>query len=128
LPSQNPVVSQVAGPAFWQVLVGSGSPLATGAHVPGVAASAHDRHVPVQAVRQQTPCAQKPEAHSAPSAQVAPGDFRPHDPFVHTAGVAQSASAAHVALQTWAPHRKGKHDVAGGVTQRPAPSQLAPGV
>jgi hypothetical protein len=110
------------------VPVGSGSPLATGVQVPAVAVRAHDRQVPVQAVRQQTPCAQKPEAHSAPSAHVAPGDFSPHEPLVHTAGVAQSASAAQVALHTCAPQRKGKQDVAGGVTQRPAPSQLAPGV
>ncbi|HEX4405222.1 MAG TPA: hypothetical protein VH560_10370, partial [Polyangia bacterium] len=54
--------------------------------------------------------------------------MRPHEPFVHTAGASQSASPAHVALQAAAPHAKGKHDVAAGVTHAPAPSQVAPGV
>jgi hypothetical protein len=128
LPSQKPVVSQLAAPAFVHAPVGSAPPLATGAHVPPVAASAHDRHVPVQAVRQQTPCAQNPVAHSAPAAQAAPGDLSPHDPSVQTAGAAQSASAAHVALHAETPQRKGKQEVAGGVTQAPAPSHVARGV
>jgi hypothetical protein len=128
LPSQKPVVPQLAAPAFVQALVGSTPPAATGAQVPALAASAHDRQVPVQAVRQQTPCAQKALAHSLPSAHAAPGDLRPHEPFVHTAGGSQSPSAAQLALQAEAPHRNGKQDVAAGVTHSPAPSHVEPGV
>jgi hypothetical protein len=93
-----------------------------------VAASAQDKQVPVQAVRQQTDCAQKPEPHSGPSAQVAPGGLSPHEPLEQTAGASQSAFAAQVALHAEAPQRNGKQDVAGGVTQAPAPSQVEPGV
>jgi hypothetical protein len=129
LPSQKPVVSQLAAPAFEQVFVGSGPPLGTGVQVPAVAERAQERHVPVHAVLQQTPCAQKPLAHSAPSAQVAPGDLRPHEPLpLQTAGASQSASAAQLALQAEAPQRNGKHELAVGVTQAPAPSQVEPGV
>jgi len=128
LPSQKPVVSQLAAPAFVHVFVGSVPPTGTGVQVPAVAASAHDRHVPVQAVLQQTLCAQKPLAHSAPSAQVAPGDLRPHEPFVHIAGGPQSASAVQLALQAEAPQRNGKHELAAGVTHAPAPSHVEPGV
>jgi hypothetical protein len=47
---------------------------------------------------------------------------------LQTAGASQSASAAQLALHAEAPHRKGKHDVAMGVTQAPAPSQVEAGV
>ncbi len=128
LPSQKPVVSQLAAPAFMQVCVGSAPPLGTGVQVPAVVGKAHDRQVPVQAVRQQTDCAQKPLPHSVPSAQVAPGDLRPHEPPVHTAGGSQSASAPQLALHAEAPQRNGKHELAAGVTQAPAPSHVEPGV
>jgi hypothetical protein len=128
LPSQNPVIPQLAAPAFMHELVGSVPPLATGAQVPAVAASAHDRQVPVQAVRQHTPCEQKPLPHSVPSAQVAPGALRPQVPFVQTAGGAQSAFAAQAARQAKAAHWNGAHELAAGVTQAPAPSQVEAGV
>ena len=96
--------------------------------VPGDVATAHDWHVPAHAVRQQTPCAQKPLAHSLPSAHVAPGDLRPHEPLLHTEGETQSASAVHVPLQAEAPHLYGAQEDAAGVTQAPAPSQVRPRV
>jgi hypothetical protein len=111
-----------------QVPVGSAPSAGTGEQVPAVAGTAHERQVPVQAVRQHTPCAQKLVPHSVASAQVAPAGFRPHEPLLQTAGGAQSASAAQVALQTCAPQRNGKHELAVGVTQLPAPSQVDPGV
>jgi hypothetical protein len=40
--------------------------------VPSVGASAHDLHVPWQALAQQTPCSQKPVAHSLAAPHVAP--------------------------------------------------------
>jgi hypothetical protein len=42
--------------AHWPV--GSEPPLGTGEQVPGVLLSAHDMHLPAQAVAQQTPWAQ----------------------------------------------------------------------
>ena len=43
-------------------------PAGTVEQVPPVPVSAHDMQVPVQAVRQQTPCAQNPLSHSVPGA------------------------------------------------------------
>jgi hypothetical protein len=62
-------------------------------------------------------------AHSPPSLHTAPSGLRPQDPALQTPGGAQSASAVQVDLQVAVPHRKGKHDVAAGVAQVPAPSQ-----
>jgi hypothetical protein len=91
-------------------------------HVPGAVETAHDWQVPAHAVRQQTPCAQMPVAHSLPSLHAPPGDLSPQDPLLHTEGETQSASDAHVALQTETPHVKGAQEVAAGVTHAPAPS------
>jgi hypothetical protein len=57
-PLQKPVVPQLA--ACWLVHwpVGSAPPAATGEQVPGLLVSAQDMHLPLQAVAQQTPCAQ----------------------------------------------------------------------
>jgi hypothetical protein len=57
-----------------------------------------------------------------------PKPLSPHEPFVHTAGAAQSRSVVHAALQTSPPHWKGKHELAAGVTHAPWPSQAEPGV
>jgi hypothetical protein len=125
---QKPVVPQLAAPALAQRPPGSAPPVGTGLQVPALAASAHDRQVPVQALSQQTPWAQKPEAHSVPSAQAAPGGLSPHEPLAQTAGGAQSASAVHELLHTETPQRNGKQELEAGVTQAPAPSQVDPGV
>jgi hypothetical protein len=98
-------VSQLAGPAFWQVPCGSAAPMGTLLQVPIVAASAHDWQVPLHCELQQTPCAQNFDRHSVPSAQALPAPLRPHEPAMQTAGVAQSASAAHEPLQTLVPQR-----------------------
>jgi hypothetical protein len=84
--------------------------------------------VPVQAALQQNPWAQKPFEHSLASAQLAPSGLSPQEPLLHTAGAAQSASAVQVLLHTAAPQVKGKQELAPGVMQAPAPSQVAPGV
>ena len=69
-------------------------------HVPAVAASAHDWQVPVQALEQQTPCWQNPDAHSAPAPQVVPLPLRPQVPVVvlQRLGATQYALDAQVAL------------------------------
>src|SRR3954470_16656314 len=108
--------------------MGSLPPSGTLVQVPSLLGSAHDVHTPLQAVSQQTPCAQLPERHSSAPAQVLPLSLRPHDPLVQTAGAAQSASAVQVALHTALPHRNGKHELPGGVTQAPAPSHDDTGV
>jgi hypothetical protein len=94
-----PFVPQVEAACATQVLDGSGAPVATLPHVPIEPGSAHDLHAPAQAVEQQTPCAQKVEAHSAPSAQKAPMGFGPHEPAAHALGERHWLSAVHVSKQ-----------------------------
>ena len=103
MPSQNPVVPQLAAAWATHWWAGSVPPAATGAHVPALAVSAHDVHDAPHAVAQQIPCAQIPVLHSVPPAQAAPVDFSPHDPSRQTAGATQSAFDTHVALQAAGP-------------------------
>jgi hypothetical protein len=128
LPLHAPSVPQLAAPWSTQRPPGSVPPSAMFAQCPSEPESTHERHVPAQASSQQTPCAQKPETHSTPSAHVLPKPLSPHEPFVHTAGAAQSASPVHAALQAPPPHWKGKHELAAGVMQAPLPSHVEPGV
>jgi hypothetical protein len=89
---------------------------------------AQDTQVPVHATLQQTPSAQKLEAHSAPLAHTAPFSFRPQLPATHFVP-AQSASDPHVAKHAFAAalHWNGVQTVVGPALQRPLPSQtLAP--
>lgn len=104
------------------------APAGTGLHVPALPGSAHDMHEPPHAVLQHVPWTQMPLAHSLPSPQIAPSNLRPHDPLLHTPGDAQSASTVQVDLHALVPQRKGKHDVAAGAAQVPAPSQTPAGV
>ena len=97
------------------------SPGALLVQVPSDAVSAQDLHTPVQLVRQQTPCSQKPFRHSWGPKQVAPGGLRPHVPLTHAAGDLHSASAVHDARHALAPHRYGKQSATAGVTQVPEP-------
>jgi hypothetical protein len=104
---------------------GSAPPAGTGVQVPSVPASPHETQLALQAVAQQTPCAHWPLRHSTPVPQLAPFGLRPHEPPVHTAGGAQSAFAPQIELQAATPQRNGKQEVAAGVMQLPAPSQVA---
>lgn len=128
LPSHAPSVPQLAAPWSTQRPPGSAPPAAMFAQRPSEPDSTHERQVPAQASSQQTPCAQKPETHSAPSAHVLPAPLSPHEPFVQTAGAEQSRSLVHAALQTLPPHWNGKQELAAGVTHAPLPSQVEPGV
>jgi hypothetical protein len=130
LPSQKPVVPQLAAPLSLHFPAGSAPPAAIGEQVPAApdADNAHDIQVPLQAVAQQTPCAQTPLLHSVPPEQTAPFVLSPHEPEMQEAGIAQSPSAAQVALQALMPHPNGKQDDEAGTTQVPAPSQVPPGV
>jgi hypothetical protein len=100
-----------------------------GVQVPALAVSAHDMHFPVQAVEQQAPCEQIPLPHSTPASHTAPSDLSPQDPaLLQEFGETQSASAVQVDLQAATPQVKGAQELAVGVTQVPAPSQLEAGV
>ena len=61
--------------------------------------SAHDMQVPAHAVRQQTPCAQKPLLHSVPAPHDAPSGFSPQLDAVQTLPVVHSADVVHEARQ-----------------------------
>lgn len=59
----------------------------------------HDWQVPVQALAQQTPCAQKPELHSTAVAHVPPMGFLPQLMLLQLLGEVQSAVVAQVVRQ-----------------------------
>jgi hypothetical protein len=102
-PLHEPSVPQVDAP--WSVHWFSGSvPVGTLVHVPSVPASAHDWHVPAQAVPQQIPCVQNPVRHSVPEAQAMPVGFLVQTPATHTLGAVQSPSTVHDVLHSIAAH------------------------
>jgi hypothetical protein len=103
LPSQKPSVPHDDAPWLLQVPCGSTPLSGTLLHVPREVGSAHVWHEPLHAELQHTPCAQNFDRHSLPSAHALPGPLRPHDPAMQTAGVEQSASALHAALQAFVP-------------------------
>jgi hypothetical protein len=114
--SHIPFVPHVPGACTAQVPDGSGAPVATFVHWPMALGSAHDLQAPVQAVAQQTPCAQTPEMHSVSSEQKAPLPFFPHELCaLHVLGAAQSAFEPQVVKQRAPLQPKGAHgsDVAG---------------
>jgi hypothetical protein len=89
----------------------------------------HDRQAPVQAVRQQVPCSQKPLEHSVAPVQPAPLGFLPQLPPVQTLGARQLASVVHVTRQLpLPPQTYAPQFVAVAVPQVPAPSQARAGV
>jgi len=118
---------QLAAPVATHWVAGTGAVAAgTLAQVPGLALSAHDWQVPVQALMQQTPCWQKPEAHSSAVVQVVPGVLRAQEPVLQTYGETQSASAVQVVLHAVAlPHVRfpAQPPIVAGL-HSPAPSQV----
>ena len=129
LPLQEPSVPQVAMP--WSAHWLSGScPAGTAVHVPIVPASAHDAHVPVQAVPQQTRCWQKLCAQSLASAQAWPSASLPQLPVTQRFVVTQSVFAVQVVRQVGVVvlHRYGSHCDVVTARQTPAPSHVRCGV
>ena len=98
------------------------------AQVPRLAESAHDWHVPVQAVAQQTPWAQKPELHSAPVAQVAPRIFFEHVPPLQTLGETQLLSVAQALKQVLPLHVYGAQGSESGGVHWPVALHVDAGV
>ena len=83
---------------------GSIAPFGTFVHVPSEPVSAHDVQAPLQAVSQQTPCAQKDDWHSVASEQEAPRIFLPHELPLHTLGETQLLSVAQALKQVFPLH------------------------
>jgi hypothetical protein len=95
-------------------------------HWPSLPLTAHDLHVPVQAVAQQTSCAQNVDAHSLPVVQVAPGGFGPQLPFTHAAPATQSAPVEQEERHFPSPpHRYCPHESLAVAPQVPSPSHSA---
>jgi hypothetical protein len=123
-----PFVPQLAAGLATQALDGSGAPVGTSAQVPMAPGSAHDRHAPAQAVAQQTPCAQTPEAHSTVVEQNDPMGFGPHELDSHTFGSTHWASTVQALKQRAPLHAKGAHGSDGGAAHWPVLLQADAGV
>jgi hypothetical protein len=110
------------------VPVGSTPPAGTMAQAPSDPGSAHDWHMPSQAVAQQRPCAQIPgPPHSSLRAHVAPIGRLPHDPFRHWAPGAHCRGVTQKVTQRLSRQpRNGAHDRAGGTVQVPPLQMPAP--
>jgi hypothetical protein len=64
---------------FTHTSCGSGAPSGTATHRPSVLVWLQAMQAPEQAELQHTPWAQKPDSHSLPALQAAPGFFFPHE-------------------------------------------------
>ena len=109
----------------------SGScPAGTDEQTPSDVASAHDAHVPVQAVEQHTPCSQKFELHWFAVVHAAPFGSLPQLMLTQLFGDTQSVAVlVHVVLHAVAdPHWYGSHSALVTDRQMPAPSQVRAGV
>ena len=86
----------------------------------------HERHAPPQDVLQQTPSAQKPDEHSAPTPHGNPFILGPHIPFTHLRPATQFASLLQVEKQAFvaALHKYGAQTVDADSLHRPAPSHV----
>lgn len=113
---------QLAAPRSAHWLSGSW-PEGTVEQVPPVPVSAHDMQFPVQAVWQQTPCAQMPLPQSVPAVQAAPSGFLPQLPPLQTFPAEQSALVEQLARQLVPPHTYGMQVWFVPAVQLPMPSQ-----
>jgi hypothetical protein len=93
-------------------------------HVPSVPASAHDLHVAVQAVAQQTLWAQMALAQSPFAVQAAPLGRFTQTPPEQMFGDAQSVSTVQVVLQAPVPQANGSHIDVVAAWQVPVPLQV----
>ena len=98
VPSQVPSVPQLAAPLSMHWFSGS-APTGTKVQIPMLPVRAQERQVPVQLELQQTPCWQRPDAHSVPPVQVVPSGFFVHWPALQMFGEMQSLSAVQVVRQ-----------------------------
>jgi hypothetical protein len=114
-----PFVPQLVEALATQVFEGSGAPVATSPQVPIAPGSAHDLHGPVHGVEQHTPCAQKPEPHSAAFEQKAPMAFGPQELPEQTLGARHCMSFVQAPKQRAPLHAKGAQGIDAGATHCP---------
>ena len=107
----------------WVAGVGA-CPAAMGEQVPAVPVRAHDMQVPAQALLQQTPWAQNPDAQAVPAVQRAPGGSLPQLLLTQELGETQSVFFEQVVMQAPVPHSNGSHMTVVAARQVPAPSQV----
>jgi hypothetical protein len=126
-PSQTPDCPQLDAGLRAQTPWGSAAPSAVGPQTPIRPVCAQLTQGPVQATLQQTPSAQKPEAHCDPAWQTAPSGLGPQLPFTHL-DPTQSLSEAQVAAQApvIASQVNGAQMTVGPAVQVPSPSQTRP--
>jgi hypothetical protein len=123
-----PLVPQLAAPWSLHPPAGSGAPVGTSVQTPSEPESAHERHEPVQAVAQQTPCAQVADRHSALIEQEAPLGLRPQELALQAFPVEHSALVAHEEKHLDPLQVYGAQVMASGAAQPPVASQVAAGV
>jgi hypothetical protein len=124
VPSQVPSVPQEAACWSTQTLCGSATPAATGEQVPSEVERSHLRQLPVQAVAQQTPSAQKVLAHSLDAEQGCPTAFGPQLPFTQSCPSTQSLLLVHLLMQALFAHANGEQFTTPVGRQVPSPSQV----
>jgi hypothetical protein len=130
LPSQKPSVPHVDGAVVGHRL--SGMLMLSGVfeQVPSRPGTLHDLQVPWQALEQQKPCSQKPDAHSLATPQAAPMPLSTHAVPLQIAGDTQSVellATAQLVLHTLVvvSHANEPGQVLTvAATQVPAPSQV----
>jgi hypothetical protein len=122
---QVPSVPQVEAAVIAHCVAGVGAwPVATGEQVPIEPVRAHDMQVPAQALLQQTPWAQNPDAQAVPAVQAAPGGSLPQLLLTQELGETQSVLVEQVVLQAPVPHSNGSHMAVVAARHVPAPSQV----
>ena len=125
-PLQVPSLPQVDAAAATHCDATSGAvPAGIGEHVPTLPASEHDRHVPVQALLQQTLFTQKFDAQSEfmPDGQAPPIGILPQLMATQVLPEMQSAAVVvHVVLHAAVPHWYGAHELMVAGRHAPIPS------
>ena len=118
-----------AVPTHWVATTGA-VPLGTFEQVPSAVASAHVLHVPLHALSQQRPCAQKPELHSPAAVHVAPIGLSEQPLPLQMFGATQCASIEQLFLQTpfVVSHWNARQDCVVAAAQTPAPSHSCGGL
>jgi hypothetical protein len=100
LPSQVPLVPQVAGAMGRQLASGSLPPFGTGWQLPALPVTAHDEQAAQLEAPQHTDSTQWPLMHSVPSVQAPPLGVRfVHEPLAQVNAGAQSPSSEQVVRQ-----------------------------
>lgn len=126
VPSQTPPQSEPSPAQSGRVP--TGAPL-TAEHVPAFDGRLHASHWPEQAVSQQTPSMQLPDAHWVPATHAAPlPSFAMHSPPPQNVPDAQSVSAPQVVAQIVPAHLYGAQVVVASAGHLPLPSQAAAAV